>query len=136
MISDSFLRLIAMWNLRLYQQTFVLCWIKISLVYLILWMGGSLPMCDFVMYFTGHLQNINWLGYADIPNVDTFYHVSYKKSPLLILPLLLSEVFNLAVSQVHGGKYVFKFNFCMKTWILSLATSTRSDFFFELISTL
>lgn len=57
-------------------------------------MGASLPMCDFVMYFIGHLQNINWMSYAYIPNVDTFYYVTYKKITFVNITLhIVQRVF-------------------------------------------
>lgn len=127
------------WNLKPYQWTFILYFIKNPLAYLVLCVG-CLSMCDFVTmrwpfrkYWFTELCTF-------FLNIDTFHYITSNKSILLISPLISLET-TLNVEKPWSSQsqtqifqiliYVWNFpnsDLCLKAWILSLATNFASCF--------
>lgn len=75
-------------------------------------------MNDFVTSCISHLGNVGSLNYADFPNAC----ISSYKSHLLISPPISSEKSTQKMSSLWWQYRFSKTNFCLKAFILSLAT--------------
>ena len=92
----------------------ILCYIKIH------GLPCTLDLHVFVTSFVGHLENTGSLSCAGLPNVDTFHYTiskilySHKNSVLRVSKLLSSQWWTEGLQNS---------NFCLKVWILSVATN-------------
>lgn len=62
-------------------------------------------MYTLAISYIGHLENINSLSYAGLPNVNIFCYSILKKMPLLISPPIASEISLSTEKLVHSGGY-------------------------------
>lgn len=65
-------------------------------------------MHDFITSYINHLENINSLSSADLPNAVIRLHPTEKRSHLLIPLPISSEQSLLGSCQTQGGEFTFQ----------------------------